>query len=272
MSKELIALDREREDLLRRIEYLRTRLADLTQERDELRDHICPVILARYLARMGDLEVAAMEALLEVRRLRAILEDLQAEANRGQAPNYRRASARAGRRFSSYRKKIHESAEEARKAREAQAEEVPEEEGKEGFLEKLRSLYRRLVKRLHPDMNPDLPDREKALFPEVVDAYRRKDLGRLEEIESLLEGQGDQAGPSGDLEGLRALVIRLEEALEAVEGEIRTIRSSYPYTLKALLEDSALMEKRRQDLEALIERCRDQAEDLKERIREVRYG
>ena len=55
-----------------------------------------------------------------------------------------------------------------------------EEKVKRAFREELRGLYRMIAKALHPDLHPDLTERERDLFLRAVSAYRpRVSIKRL---------------------------------------------------------------------------------------------
>ncbi len=65
-------------------------------------------------------------------------------------------------------------------------------ESAEPMDQRLKMLYRRLVRRLHPDGNSELTLREKELWHEVQAAYQDRDLDRLEAVAA-----GWRWGPAG---------------------------------------------------------------------------
>jgi hypothetical protein len=83
----------------------------------------------------------------------------------------------------------------------------------------LKSIYRQLVRVLHPDTNPDKADQ--VLWQQVQDAYKFRDLARLERLRRVVLTAGargldlDEAS-IGDLIGLR----------KSVESRLRQLRTS----------------------------------------------
>ena len=56
----------------------------------------------------------------------------------------------------------------------------------EDEIKELKMLYRKLVKILHSDMNPDRTDAQKELFEHAVTAYKNGDLATLRMIDAMV--------------------------------------------------------------------------------------
>ena len=114
--------------------------------------------------------------------------------------------------------------------------------------EDIRRIYRRIAKKLHPDICP-LTEEEPELmelFQKALSAYRRNDLKALREAETLinrfLKEHGEEPEP--------VEIEDLPEKIEDLEAEITQIIGTEPYTYKTLLEDPEAIEKKRAELEA----------------------
>jgi hypothetical protein len=89
----------------------------------------------------------------------------------------------------------------------------------------LGAVYRRLVKELHPDLEPNPDEREKKnrIIQDVTAAYSRRDLHALLRLElEWLEGTGDAARMSEDK--LRAHTAMLKEQARELETEVQSLR------------------------------------------------
>ena len=96
---------------------------------------------------------------------------------------------------------------------------------------KLKSLYRKLCKRLHPDLNPLLSDQEKNLFSGIQKAYERGDVASLEAYLWVLDEAEDIDDERKDIEELTAEVALLEAQVSVQEEMLEQVKSSYPFNL-----------------------------------------
>ena len=126
--------------------------------------------------------------------------------------------------------------------------------------EEIKRIYRRVAKRLHPDIcpltaeNPELME----LFQKVLMAYRANDLKAIREAETLINHFLQELGEepfSGEIENL-------PEKINDLETEISNILSTEPYSFKLLLEDDEAMEKKHKELDEEIEYYRNYKAEL----------
>ena len=103
----------------------------------------------------------------------------------------------------------------------------------------LKDLYRKIVKRLHPDVNPNATEREKELFRKATKAYQEGDLVTLQEIYDEVFTGASEEMEGGDLtpERLQEMIRKLKEQILAVREEIGKIKNGVPYLYKKLLGD-----------------------------------
>ena len=141
-------------------------------------------------------------------------------------------------------------------------------------IKKLKRLYRKIVKRLHPDVHPNPTMREKELLNLAQEAMRRGDLEAMERIYDELCGMDApeerfEDTPEG-IASLKEMIRKLSERLNALRKEIQHIRSEFPYTMKSFLEDEKAVEERRHELQEKIRNLREANEKLVEFIRKIR--
>lgn len=114
----------------------------------------------------------------------------------------------------------------------------------EGSGEKKRpsrkELYRKIIKKLHPDVNPNATEREQELFRRAAQAYEDGDIETLQEIyDEVFSSAGSESEQTDNLSPEKLLEIksRLQEQIRALEAELNEIRSRNPYRYRELLDD-----------------------------------
>ena len=148
------------------------------------------------------------------------------------------------------------------------------QEGRAPSGQRIKTLYRKIVKRLHPDTHEgELAEREKVLWQQAQEAYRIGDLERLEEIWEELTSLDDPGEEYGDtpegIERLRAYLEKLRTRIRMLEQEIEEIRSVFPYTMKEFLEDEEAVKARQEELREQIRQTREAERVLSEYIRKL---
>ena len=121
-------------------------------------------------------------------------------------------------------------------------------------VQRSKTLYRRIVKLLHPDLQPET-DRDEALsglWNRVVQAYHKNDVKTLSELEVLVRRELRERG----IESGAAQLSDIGEKLDALRQELREITSTEPYTLAPLVNDEEAAERKRKELEEELEAYR----------------
>ena len=138
----------------------------------------------------------------------------------------------------------------------------------------MKSLYRKIVKRLHPDVHPDPTPREKELLNQAHEAYKIGDLEKMRRIwEEIIGLDPPEDRFEDSAEGrkqLRELLKVLLLRCTLLEREILRIRSEYPYTMKSFLDDENAVEERRSELKKQIGDVREMDRQLAEHIERLK--
>lgn len=218
--------------LKEKIRSLRRELEDLYPEKEHLVGVICENIHRDYTLVFGSLEYKLYEAYCEYLRLRRKRDLIQAKVNRGEKPDMEAIESRLDEEFRDYKRRLEEQMEEINEAIEkSKLKLLPEEEQKE-----LKTLYKAIVKRLHPDLNPSITEGEKELFYSATQSYKLGDLNTLRIIYDLtVKGEEEELSLPND--SLAKEAERLEKTVGTIREEIERIKSNPPYTLKIYLED-----------------------------------
>ncbi len=131
-------------------------------------------------------------------------------------------------------------------------------------VQRSKTLYRRLAKLLHPDINPetDRSDELKELWNRIMIAYHHNNVKELSELEVLVRKALNEAG----FDKTEIEIPDIEEKIDEVRSEIDTITHTEPYTLKFLIDDEEAVEKKKAELKEELETYRKYHKDLQDVI------
>ncbi|MBR0137558.1 MAG: hypothetical protein IJM15_04045 [Erysipelotrichaceae bacterium] len=129
---------------------------------------------------------------------------------------------------------------------------------------KIKNVYYKIAKLIHPDMNPDLKDDERIsdLWNRTVVAYECNQLKELEDLLVLVNGYLESINYSHeDIE-----IPDINEKIFELNQKIDEMIKSDPYQFKYLLADKEAVEEKKEDLRKEIADYRKYAEELDEVI------
>lgn len=253
------------EKLKNEVERMRTELSMLLLERDELQFVICKNIETEYMLKLGSIEYKAYEAQCAALRLKRKIELIQAKKNRQEKVIIPAIEETLDTEFAEYQKQLDEQIDKMNDAlKRSKAEVLSDEDNKE-----LKKLYRKIVKALHPDINPDVSEAQVQLFDNAVSAYKNGDLNTLRIIGEMV---GNNPLSEQHKDAMTQLVEereRLQGLLKSIRESIDNIKSEYPYTMKDILEDTEKTEQKKQELENILEQYNELISIYKAKIEEM---
>ena len=150
-----------------------------------------------YQTKIGVWELRLLQAQFTVARLRRQIELAQASINRGERPDLIAIECALEQEFQAWVTKLEETARRIQDAEERLKHLLSPEEDRE-----LKKLYYALVKRLHPDVNPNLTEDQRRLWMRAQSAYEAGDLSELRAL-ALLAEKSAPIPPSKSLDNLR---------------------------------------------------------------------
>lgn len=261
-----------------RLVGIRQSIIDVLLEIEEIELQVNPRIVAEYASQVGYLENDLLKWQLRARRLRRRLALVQAAVNRGETITWEQVDAVLDQEFGDWEAELSRRLSELTCRLEELNAMVPLRPSEAG---ELKELHRTLVKRLHPDVRPDLGDEGSRFFMIVQAAYANGDIQSLRAIATATEEMDRPLdAPSGDGdaddEDSLELDIAMAEAQLKVQGErLERLKTSRPYTLHEILDDPRALSHLQRDLERQIAGQRRAVRALEERlddIGEVHHG
>ena len=180
-----------------------------------------PNLKARYMMFIGRLEYQVYELQVEFKRWKRRLALRQAVLNRGEEPDLDAIEETLKREFAEYLKEIARHLQELEESsRLFDAKSLSDEEDAA-----VRSAYLDAVKRLHPDLNPGLPQAARNLWDQIQQAYADHDWAAVLLLaglaESVASGEADFAASA---DGIAALLLR-RTARDAADRRAVAVRT-----------------------------------------------
>ena len=149
-----IVMNPEWYTLKMREEYLRSKCADTVEVYMHTIRIIGPNLKSLYMVNIGQYECRLFQLKIEIRQWKRRFELRQQALNRGEMPDYIAIEDVLEREFEDYVRQIRERYETLKKAALNMTEELLSDEETTA----IRIEYLNAVKKLHPDINPSLPD------------------------------------------------------------------------------------------------------------------
>jgi hypothetical protein len=225
------------------IRGLREELASALAEIDALHTQAKPYLLALYQQKLGAAELECLRMQCRAEWLRRYIEGVQAARNRGKPVVTEAIEAGLRQELDGFWQRLRDSAEKLEAARNLLGHLMTP-----GDAAEFRKLYRGLVKRLHPDLNPQVGDRERLMWRRVQAAYTAGDLAEMRMLAAAVERpEASESAPSG-LDALREVRQRLLARIRDSRERIESIEKQPPFDLKVRLADDAWVEQRRREI------------------------
>ncbi len=115
--------------------------------------------------------------------------------------------------------------------------------------DRVKELYRILVRRLHPDTMTDKDTALSALWHEVQDAYSAGNAGRLEMLLALTDIEQNKVGDQTSLSQMRAVVAELRASYKALLASLREARKNPAWNFSRTQDRSQLQNEIANELE-----------------------
>ena len=119
----------------------------------------------------------------------------------------------------------------------------------------LKELHKKLIRRLHPDIHPDLPEDARRFFLIAQSAYENGDVATLRVVDTATEDYAEHADTTDLSEDDATIELAMAEAqLNVAREQLGALKHSHPYILAELLSDPVELAHRTHELKMEIER------------------
>lgn len=242
------------------IKVLTEKLAALMLKRDSLLGHEKRELEAKYMAAIGIYELELFHLKIEALRLKRKLELIRQAENRGDIPDMVKIEEALDLEMQAYLDELERMKTSLENSLDWMSNRKPLTEDDSA---ELRKLYLKLVKRLHPDLNPNLTEEEKNLFNNVIEAYQNGDLMAMKMIEALVAVGHPEDEKEDELDFKVKKKQQLIVMCKRLEEGIESILQSFPFTQRDFLKNSILINKRKNELTDLIDQFENRIEEYK---------
>jgi hypothetical protein len=243
----MLDLTPENKILRLQAENLKKEYAELYEQWHYMVTYEEAILTSVYLQEMGQLKYDLLCQQTAIARLKQKIQLAQAYFNRNVQPDWILIEQKLQQQFEEYQQKIKMEAERLAAAKKYLSS---------GFLneyeaQQLKSVYRLLVRKLHPDLNPGQSDYEKELFLRVQAAYDLCDLNSLNEVLLLMNNEG--SGEKTELPDLAATVNHLTNMLKIIQEKIAKLNVSFPFIYRDKLRDDEWLKTEKEALAVQID-------------------
>ncbi len=244
-------------DIVKKQNTSYARYEELINRRDELKKEAFQYH-ADYVREFGDLILELFRKKIECIQKKKTIEYCQAALNHGKSVDQAHLQAYLEKEMADFQTQLKDMVEEHEAALKSTV--VTEKD-----LLEIKRIYHRLVKKIHPDINPAVTGSEELmdLWHRVSLSYSCNDLKALQELEILVM-QALESASFDDLD-----IPDIEEKIIELEREIKEIMETDPYQYKFLLADSKAVEAKKEDIKAEMKTYEDYNKQLDEILEEI---
>ena len=234
----------------------------LVEEYSQLVNVVGKNLETEYMLKLGKKEHELFSCHVEILRIKREIAIFQAARNRGETVSAEEVKLVIEREFAEYKKQLEEQCKKLQSAQEHfSAPKLTDEKTKV-----FKKLYHDIVRKLHPDLNPDLPAGAAELWERVQTAYKANywdELFLLSDMaDELLEGKIDFVESINTMEQIKEELAKITQKTADLAKQIADTRQRVPYSYETLLADSAEVMRKRSELDEQIKICKEHIAEL----------
>lgn len=216
--------------------------------------HLC------YLQNFGELMTEILQTKIDCIRLKKTITYCMRCINMGEEINTDLMNAQIDTEMQTYYQDLEELIREKERADDSK-------EAEEFQANLAKKIFRRIAKKLHPDINAKTGQIEELseLWDKVMIAYRTFNVDALQEYEVLLNHIMTELGE----EGFAPVLENIEELIQKAELQIAEIISTVPYTYGELLKDEEAVKVKKLELQSELDEFTTYKKELEETLEKL---
>ena len=255
LSPEIIKLQTE-------VSTLEKELGKLILEQDEMVNAVKPNLEAEYQKTIGYKELECLENEITARRLKRQIELIQAAVNRQETIAIEKVEKQLDDEFQEWYEKIDDQYQKVKEAQ-SRIDGLMSDENNEEF----RKLYRQLVFKLHPDLNPQQSKDEKNLWNRIQLAYQGGDLEEMRSLKIILEAQDGTVELPSSKDILEKRKTKLTEQIQKTINKLSEMGNEFPFNMAGKLADKDWVSAKLEEIDVQILHWGDKREEYDELLK-----
>ncbi len=242
----MLDLPKETKELIKQLENLKKEYADLFEMRNYMLQYEEALLTSLYLTLIGKFQYRLFCLKGDLAQLNQRIQLAKAYFNRNEVPDWHKINKQINLLFAEYYKQIEEEAKKLAAAKEfLKTDFLSEEDAK-----KLKAVYKQLVKKLHPDINPAHTTEDDDLFLKVQAAYDFGDLQTLNEI--LLYLTNKETELRDYMPDIKTEIEKIIAVNNDLKEKIAKLENTFPFIYRDKLKDVQWVEDERMQVEVQI--------------------
>lgn len=233
MKYDGIGLHPKVKELLNRYSILRDELARLIEEREYITVTEIPRLQSEYKFKVGILEYDCFALKIQMRAMRHEIKMRQAALSSGEIITDEEIKTKIEAELKNWKKQIDQMNEEIKEAKiYLNSPTLSEEESRE-----FKMIYGKLIRNLHPDINPGLSEDNKTLWSNINKAYRDGDIEELRALSVKAENIEEDLHLDDEniLDNIGNKILETRNSIEKVIQDINKLKSQFPVNMKEKL-------------------------------------
>ena len=248
LSPEIIKLQED-------IASLEQELGKVIFERDEMLNTIKPNLEAEYQKKIGHKELERLGTEIAARRYKRQIELIQAAVNRQESIKEKDIDKQLDDEFQEWYKKVEEQYQKVKEA-EARLSGLMSDDENEEF----KKLYRQLVFKLHPDLNPNQTKDEENLWHRIQLTYKSGDLEEMRSLMIILEAQDTAVELPSSKNILEKRQTKLRKQIQKIINNMSELGQAFPFNIVGKLADKAWVNTKVEEIQGQINQWQEKCE------------
>ena len=241
---------------------LEKQLGKMILEQDEIINAIKPNLEAEYQKLIGYKELECLENEIASLRLKRQIELLQAAINRQEEIDPNKIDQELDNELKEWYSKLEEQFNKVKEA-ESRIEGLMTDEDNKEF----KKLYRKLVFKLHPDLNPNQSDNDVNLWHRVQMAYQGGDLEEIRSLMIVLKSHDKASELLSSKESLIKRKMSLSDQIQKIIGKLADMEKEFPFTIANNLSDEKWVESKLEGIGVRVRHFEDKCKEYNELLK-----